>query len=116
MTHFSAQAVAVLQAFLGLATLRLDLGAAVLAIVLAVVAGFSIRSWRALDKAARDATITYVLTLGALSLLTAEDFHIPTPLSLGFWLTLVLVFIFYECAIAAVFAARRLLIRSAGRP
>lgn len=112
---FVSQAVAFVTSFLGLASFRLSLGATALAIVLAVVAGFSIRDWKALDKAAREATITYVLTLGTLSLLKMENFQFATPLSLGFWLTLVLVFVFFELAVAAVFAARRLLFRSTGR-
>lgn len=113
-TLSSAYAIAFLESFFGLASLRLDMGAKVLGIVLAVIAGSSIRSWEALDNAARDATITYVLTLGTLSLLVREDLQIPTPLSLAFWLMLVLVFVFYELAIAAIFAIRRLLIRCVG--
>lgn len=89
--------------FLALAQMRFDTGGVVLGLVLAVIGADGMRGWRALDATARDAAVTYMLTLGVLSLATDGDFGMPSPLSLGFWLKLMLVFVGYEVAIAGVF-------------
>ena len=95
--------------FLALAQMRFDTGGLVLALVLAVIGAAGMRGWRALDATARDAAVAYMLTLGVLSLATDGDFGMPSPLSLGFWLKLMLVFVGYELAIAGVFFVKTVL-------
>ncbi|WP_312686078.1 hypothetical protein [Brevundimonas nasdae] len=96
--------------FFALAQMQLDAGGLTLALALAVIGGATMRDWRALDATARDATLAYMLTLGVLTLMTDWDFGMPTPLSLGFWLKLMLVFVGYELAIAAVFFVKTRLV------
>lgn len=96
--------------FLALAQMRFDAGSLVLAVALAVIGGAMMRDWQALDATARDATLAYMLTLGVLSLTTGGDFGMPTPLSLGFWLKLMLVFVGYELAIAGMFFVKTVLV------
>ena len=97
---------AFLTGFFGLARFQFDAGAATLALALAIIGGLSMRDWSALNATARDAALTHMLTLGILTLATGGDFGVPTPLSLGFWLKLMILFLGYEIAIAAVFFAK----------
>ncbi|MEG1029778.1 hypothetical protein D3C80_782720 [compost metagenome] len=100
------QIAAFLMGLFELARFQPDAGAASLALTLAVIGGLGMRNWLALDATARDAALAHMLTLGVLTLVMRDDFGMPTPLSLGFWLKLMILFLGYEIAIAGIFFAK----------
>lgn len=113
MDNLIAQIGDFLSGILGLASAGFDGVNQVMGLIIAVIAALMMVDWRSLGSTALGATLVHLIVLAVLPVLNGGDFALPALLSVGFWMTVLALFLGYAIVIAIFFLIKSLLTGSA---